>query len=134
MPKLKDKNNVTWDVKTTSVTTDPGATTNAWLANVEDEELDYSGNRFALVDQKTFDGKGGTTVTINWPASGNPTMKGAGGEADAKLAIDAFAARDLAKPQNQRAIIIKVTGAKPGTEGSLLPLLLLVAVIYFSDK
>lgn len=139
MSKFIDENKATWDIKTTSVQIDNEPAKGDYVATIDDAitELDYSGNQFPLDNSATFP----TGTTITWPKSGNPMLKGSGGEKEAVAAIRAFAARVKAGNLSKVAVIKvrasppdKETPAQPSGGNDMLMLLLLVGFVYFVDK
>lgn len=131
MGKLTDENGVKWDIRTTSVQAGGAPATHTWFAGIDDSsERDYSGNQFALNDEETFDGAGGTTTKITWPSNGNPILRGPGNDDAALTSVRAFAKRQ--KQAGLKTIALRVTGT-PSSAGSVLPLLLLVAVVVLAD-
>lgn len=135
MGKFTDENGIKWDIRTTSVQAGNAAAKHTWFAAVDDTtERDYSGNQFALDDEETFDGAGGTTTRITWPKDGNPLLRGPGGDDAALASVRAFASRQ--KAGGLKNVALRVTGKPPNTpgEGGLLALVLLVAVVLIADK
>lgn len=132
MPRFTDKNGVVWDIRTTVTTITPGKSSGSFFAVVADDSpRDYSAH---LVDSD-FEPLGHPGERTVHPAGGNPFLSGPGGEREAQVAANRLATLDAGKPQNQRDLTIKVTASAPTTagSGSLVALLLVVAVIYFAD-
>lgn len=133
MADFTDDNQVTWNIRTTSVRLDDKAPKSKWFAVVSDDsKKDYSGNQFPLDESETFPG---VETTITWPAGGNPFVQGQGGEAEALAFVKAFAAREGAKQPPARTIAtragsIRVTGSSEAT----LAILIVAALVILSDK
>lgn len=136
MGKFTDENGVKWDIRTTTAQSGTSPAVNTWFAAIDEgpENDDYSANKFALVDEKTFDGKGGQTTVITWPTGGNPILRGPGTEADALTSVRAFAARQ--KSAGLKNVMVKITAKPPNTPAgdNMLALVLLVAVVLLADK
>lgn len=121
MPRFEDENGVTWDIKLSSTTVDPGATTAAYFAGVlEESEADYKGK---LVDSD-FEPPGHPGERVLHPAGGNPILSGPGAENAAVIAIRRFAA-----DANNKKILTKPK-PKPKPEGSGLPWYAWLAIAY----
>lgn len=132
MPKFEDKNGVTWDIRVTSTTVDPGTTTGAFSATVDDASpKDYAGQTTG----SDFEPLGHPGERVIHPAGGNPMLRGPGAEAAAQNAIMRFAQQDAGKPENQRAIQTRKAAQGAGaSSSSVLPIVLLVALVLILDS
>jgi hypothetical protein len=131
MPKFTDENQVLWDIKTTTIQKGTDPTTSTWFAGIDDGATrDYSGNTFNR-EFDTFDARGGQDNKVTWPASGNPILRGPGGNDDALAGIRRFAAQE--KREGLKTIALRVT-ASPGTDGSFVPLLVILALVFLVDR
>jgi hypothetical protein len=135
MARFEDQNGVTWDIKTTTTTVDPGQTTGKFVAVIADDSAkDYTGN----TSNRDFET---TNNHIVWSANGNPIIDGPGGDNAALIAVKQFAAAEAGVPQAQRTIVTRklTTQAQAqaqtsGAESALVPILLIATLVYFADR
>jgi hypothetical protein len=136
MPKFEDSNGVLWDIRTTSVRVGTQTATDQFVAAIDDDSpRDYSANTIARgPDAETFLGTEDFPVSLSWPVTGNPLLKGAGDERLAVAAIRKFAAAEGRKPE-PRTIVVRVgASADPSKPKEGLPFLAWVAIVYLGYR
>lgn len=131
MATFEDKNQVKWEIRTTSVSVDDANPNTQFFANVAPDSLrDYSNFQFGLDEEKET--LGGREIVLSWPINGNPFIRGKGDEKVAESVIKSFAERE--RNGGNKTLTVKVSSSPANSPSSPVPLLILVAFIYWADK